>query len=1066
MNQLTPSTVKKITLLLTLALAATLHAAEVENLRCEYLENPLGIDVAKPRLSWVLEDDKRGQKQTAYQILVASSPEILAKDQGDLWDSGKVVGDQSIQVEYAGKPLESQKACHWKVRVWDKDGEASDWSVPAQFVTGKMKPDEWSANWIAFPTRKERLDLEGASWIWALKEGENSDSVAPGACRMTRRFTIPEGAGIEYADLICTADNSATVTLNGKLVAEITDWKGGKPSYVGDLLVPGENVLEVMAVNGGQGASPAGMICKMEILLSDGQRILIVSDEQWTAAIGTEQAQPASIVAAWGEGQWGRNARFDYQGSGLPVFRKTFTVKDGLKEAFVNVSGLGHYDLYLNGQKVGDHFLSAPWSLYEKTAYYDTFDLTGLLKKGENEFRIMLGKGFYNTHGDRRTHSVYRNFELMAILEARLKYADGGADMIVTDRSWDVALGPITHSCILGGSDYDATLAEPAEWRKAKITRATGTLISAESPPMKHFDRLAPIKPAEEPEPSVFVYDFGQNMSATPAFTVRGKKGQLIKWIPAEQRHGQTDRRNNGTGRVNPAGVGAGSRWEYRLNGGGAEQWQDPFNYSGFQYLELVGGVPAGHPNPDGLPVVEKIESVHVRSSARQVGDFACSNPLFMKICKSIDWAVRSNLAHVLTDCPHREKMGWLEVSYLMGPSISRRYDLSRLYAKVTRDIRDSQGEDGVIYTVAPNYPDFKDGFRYTPEWGAAGVILPWQLYRWYGDERVLQENLPAMKAFVDYMKRTSNGLVPKPGLGDWYDYGHGKGNGPSKFTPAELSAMATFYRCADIVSKTAAVLGEKEDAATYRQLAAEIRTKFNETFYDGNGQYKNHGSCQTANSMALVTGLCEPDHEKAVLEAVLADLKMRGYQQTAGDVGFHYLMEALGRYGCGEAVSKILNRRDEGSYGSIIDWGWTALPEAWNANTSASMNHCMLGHAQQWFYCDLLGIRQADDSVAFKKIVIKPAYETGVEWAKGYYDSVKGRVSVDWKKASGHALVTVTIPANSTALVYVPAKDAGSVTESGKPAGEAESVKFLRMENNAAVYEVGAGNYQFQSQL
>ncbi len=242
------------------------------------------------------------------------------------------------------------------------------------------------------------------------------------------------------------------------------------------------------------------------------------------------------------------------------------------------------------------------------------------------------------------------------------------------------------------------------------------------------------------------------------------------------------------------------------------------------------------------------------------------------------------------------------------------------------------------------------------------------------------------------------------------------------------------------------------------------FKGKFNEKFYAGTGEYENRGSCQTANAMALVTGLCEPDNEQAVLNAVLADLKTRGYQQTAGDVGFHYLMEALGRYGCNEVVSKVLNRRDEGSYGSIIDRGWTALPEAWDANTTASMNHCMLGHAQQCFYMDLLGIRQADDSVAFKKIVIKPAYETGLEWVKGYYDSVSGRISVDWKQTTERTLVTVTIPPNTTATVYLPAKDLSSVTEGGRPVDKVQGVTFLRMENGRAVFEVASGTYAFNS--
>lgn len=1048
--------------------ASGMAGTAVADLRCEYQTDPYGIDCATPRFSWKINAADRGVQQKAYQILVASTPELLARNKGDLWDSGKVQSDQSHLIPYAGKPLSSHQQCFWKVKVWQKGKWRAQWSEAAQWTMAFLSPDEWQAQWIASTSRKEPLNLDGAKWIWGLRSGETGDTVAPGPCRMSRRFTLPEDVAIEYADLVITADNSATVTLNGEHVATVTDWKRGQPAGVSGLLVSGENVLEVLAENGSAAPNPAGMICKLEVGMGDGQCLLIVSDNQWQAARGlaAEEVQPAFEIAVWGEGPWEANARIDYQTRGLPVFRRTFTVNKALKEARVYVSGLGHCELFVNARKVGDHFLDAPWSLYEKTAYYNSFDITDYLQEGENEFKIMLGKGFYNTHGDRRTHSVHRNSELMARLEARLEYADGETDLVVTDRSWDVAFGPITHSAILGGSDYDATFADPERWTKAKTTHTTGLLRSVESPPMKHFERLAPIKPAEEPEPGVFVYDFGQNMSAVPYITVRGKKGQVVTLIPAEQRHGQTDRHNNGTGRVNQAGVGAGTRFQYTLSGDGTEQWQPQFNYGGFQYLEMVGAVPQGHPNPEGLPVLEKIESVHVRSSARQVGDFSCSNPLFNDIHRSIDWAVRSNLAHVLTDCPHREKMGWLEVSYLMGPSISRRYDLSRLYAKVTRDIRDSQGDDGAIYTVAPLYPKFKGGFRYTPEWGAAGVIIPWQLYRWYGDTRVLQENLQSMKAFVDYMKNTATDLVPVPGLGDWYDYGHGKGNGPSKFTPPTLTAMATFYRCADLVAKAAEVLGENVDAEAYGVLADRIRSKFNEKFYVGNGQYKNNGSCQTANAMALTTGLCEPDQEQAVLHAILADLENRGYQQTAGDVGFHYLTEALGRYGCGEVVGKILNRREEGSYGWIIDRGWSALPEAWDATTSASMNHCMLGHAQQWFYCDLLGIRQAEDSVAFKHIVIKPAFEAGVEQVTGFYDSVNGRISVDWMQTASQVRLSVTIPANSMATVCVPAQAVDTITESGRPAHKAKGVSFLRMEKGYALFQVAAGSYEFLSSV
>jgi hypothetical protein len=253
---------------------------------------------------------------------------------------------------------------------------------------------------------------------------------------------------------------------------------------------------------------------------------------------------------------------------------------------------------------------------------------------------------------------------------------------------------------------------------------------------------------------------------------------------------------------------------------------------------------------------MEELVSMEVRNSAPVVGHFECSNPLFNRIDRMVDWAVRANMSHVLTDCPHREKLGWLEVAYLMGTSIAGRYDLARFYRKVARDCVDSQKPDGMVPTVAPAYPSFSGGFAYTPEWGAAAVVIPWQVHEWYGDRAVLASSYPGMQGFVDYMHRTAKGFVPLPGLGDWYDYGHGKAVGPSQFTPPELSAMATFRRCAGIVADTAALLGQAEDERRYREMAAEIARAFNARWFDGRAEYQNHGSPQTANSMALVTGL------------------------------------------------------------------------------------------------------------------------------------------------------------------------------------------------------------------
>lgn len=889
-----------------------------DDLRCEYLIDPVGIDALNPRLSWISESQQRGQEQTAYRIIVSSTKDKLADNDGDLWDSGKLLSDRSTHIQYDGKPLAPGMQYFWKVKLWDKDGKESGWSEPGTWTTGLLKEENWQARWIKNPS----------------------------------------------------------------------------------------------AANG----------------------------------IGKR---------------------------GLPIFRKSFMVEQPVQRVLVHVTGLGQYELFLNGTKVGDRVLDPAWSVYEKTVYYTTYDITSSVRQGENVFGVMLGKGFYNTIGDRRIHGVDVDRPLKLILQAQIELADGSQQMVATDELWRVTDGPITHSAILGGSDYDArrlpagwaeTGFDDRSWLNAVATNGPGgKLCACTSPPMKVLEVFEPVR-IDEPEPGVYLYDFGQNVSAVPRLNIRGKAGQVVRLTPAEQRFGQSPQTNDGRGRVNQAGVGKPNYWEYTLRGGATETWTPQFTYSGFQYVEVTGAVPAGRPNPEGLPVIESLVSCHVRNEASTVGSFSCSNPLLNDIHGMIDWAVRSNMGHVLTDCPHREKLGWLEVSYLMEPSIACRYDIANFYSKVTSDIRDSQDDNGAIYTVAPNYPNFSEGFRYTPEWGAAGVVLPWQIYHRYGDRQVLEDNYETMKRFADYMRETSNDLIPIAGLGDWCDYGHGHRGGYSRFTPFELTAMATFYHCTRIVAETAGLLGNQHDLTEYTALAEQIKTKFNATYFNGVDEYTNYGSPQTANAMALVTGLIPPGAVDPAIERMVEDIRVRGNQQTSGDVGFTYLVKALAKHGRHDVLYDIATRRDIGSYGYFVDHGWPSLPENWDANTDASMNHCMLGHIQQWFYSDLAGIQCDPNAVAFKKIVLFPKLVEDITWVKAWHKSLYGTIRSEWEIRDNRFSWNVTIPPNTTATVCIPAESKKDVTESGDPATKAKGVKFIKMSKDGAWFEVASGNYHFES--
>jgi alpha-L-rhamnosidase len=762
---------------------------------------------------------------------------------------------------------------------------------------------------------------------------------------------------------------------------------------------------------------------------------------------------------------------------GLPLLRREFALLRPVRRALVHVCGLGHYELLIDGRKIGDRFLDPAWSVYERTAYYTTYDVTAdLVKPGPHVFGLMLGKGFYNTAGDRRIHGVDARRPLQAILQAHLSYADGTEEILGTDAAWRTATGPITHSAILGGEDYDARRlpegwAEPGfedrEWSPAIPCEGPGGRLRAAScPPMRCFETFAP-RLVDEPEPGLFVYDFGQNASAIPQLRVRGPAGATVQLTPAEQRQGMTSRRNDGRGRVNPAGVGSPNFFRYTLRGDPrGESWTPRFTYTGFQYLQVEGAVPAGHPNAENRPVLEELVSLHVRNDAPLVGSFACSDPLLNDIDRIVTWAVRANLAHVLTDCPHREKLGWLEVSYLMGPSIAGRHDLSRFYAKVARDCSESQRADGLVPTVAPAYPAFSGGFAYTPEWGAAAVLNPWLLYEWYGDRSVLRENFATMKSFVAYLHKSASDLVPAPGLGDWYDYGHGRPVGPSQFTPVELSAMATFHRCARVVAEAARELGLADDERHHRELAVRIAAAFNARWFDGQAEYRNQGSPQTANSMALTEGIVPPDRTRAVVDRILEDLRQRGNQQTAGDIGHGYLIQALARAGHSDRLHTLATRTNVGSYGFIVRNGWTSMPEAWDADTGASMNHCMLGHIQEWFLGWVAGLRPAPDAPGFRQFLVDPQPVGNLTWARGSYDSIRGPIHVLWRRlgTGGRFLLELEVPPNTLARLRLPSTPGTTATEGGQPVEGRPGIRSMNRAGDRLEMEVAGGSYRFET--
>lgn len=1062
-----------------------------ETLRCEMLEAPLGVESAQPRLSWTLAGTGRGVRQAAYQILVATTPELLRAGDADLWDSGRVVSDQSLLVDYGGKPLESSQRVFWTVRVWDGRNRESAFAEPSQWTMGLRSPAEWKAKWIGPPVVGESA-FEGASWIWYQaadpREWELQDK-SGSQITFERTFWLPAGGVIRSAELNVASHAGCRVSVNGAVVGTSKDWQEpGRWEIAGHLRAGENNRLVIQATKASDPPGRAGCIAALKYSTCDeatGQETAgeLVSDDRWVATAPGGKPESARVIGAWGTSPWGR---IGLPQRALPLLRHRFEVGKQVDVAIAHVAGLGQYRLYLNGKAARDTVLDQVWSSYEKTVYYDTYDVTRLLKGGSNALGLMLAKGLYTNSGDRRTNGGVYERPLRAIVQLEIRYTDGTVERVLSGEGWRCREGPYRHNSILGGCDYDAREL-PRDWAEAGCSEEgwsaacvedapIGRLTSALSPPLRAFEEFE-ARAIEEPAPGVFVYDFGQNASATFRLRIAGKAGQTVRLTYAEQRHGASLHANDGRGRVNQSGIRSPNYVEYTCagDGGVAEEWFCDLFYSGFQYVEVTGAAPAGAANPLELPVIEQLASVHVRADAPPVGSLACSNSDYLRIDRAIDWAVRSNLSYVLTDCPHREKMGWLEVSYLMWPSIAMKYDLSAFGPKVCRDIRDTQRDDGMIPTVAPSFlPDgyhfggTSNPFTYTPEWGAAGVVLPWYCYAWYGDLRTLRESYASMCAFVAYMRRTcGDGLVPQSGLGDWYDYGHGHAPAESRFTPADLTAMATFHLCAQIVSQAATVLQHHDDAEAYRALSGLIAREFNRRcFNSDSGEYRNLGSCQTANAMALVCGLVDDRDRARVADAIVNDLKRRNDQQTSGDVGFHYLVRALADTGHSDVLFRILNRTDLGSYAYLVNAGWTSLPESWDAYSHCSMNHCMLGHVQEWLAMNLGGIQLSarEGAAAFKRSVIRPVLGPGVTSAGYTFQSPYGEIQAQCEVRRGVFHLDVTVPCNTEADVFVPAAGAEAVREGDRLATDRDDLPFLGMSEGNAVFRVGSGRYRFRA--
>jgi alpha-L-rhamnosidase len=597
-----------------------------------------------------------------------------------------------------------------------------------------------------------------------------------------------------------------------------------------------------------------------------------------------------------------------------------------------------------------------------------------------------------------------------------------------------------------------------SDWKQALEVRGPGGAFKAEqSIPLAVAETYRPVH-ITHPKSGVTVYDLGENMSGWPEIVTHGEAGSRIRLLCGEllSSDGTVTQRSASATPDDPV------LFNYTLRGAASgESWHPRFSYYSFRFVQVT--TEAAHPGAP-LPVIGSVTGDFVHAAVLTAGSFRSSDVLFNRIHTLIDRAVLSNLASVLTDCPSREKLGWLEQTYLNASTLMLNYDVARLYEKLSADIADAQLPDGLVPSIAPEYVQFVDGngqntpFRDSPEWGSAIVLSPWALYQFTGDPAPLVRYYPGMQRYVAYLGDHTKGNLLDYGLGDWYDIGP-KPPGESQLTSRAVTATGTYYEDLTVLAKIARLLGHAADASDDLQKADSVRRAFNARFFDPAINQYDSGS-QTANALPLALGMVPIGHEQAVLAHLVEDVHEHGNHVTAGDIGFHYVVRALTDFKRSDVLAAMFSRNDSPSYGYQLARGATTLTEAWDANPHDSQNHFMLGDGEEWFYSGLAGLsidmsRGADDAV-----LLHPSLLPGVASASADYDAPLGLLSVAWRRSGNAAWVHVAIPPGAQARVMLPPSD--TWMEGKSPIERMHG--SLSLKRNADGYELklGSGSYHF----
>lgn len=1081
-------------------------------LRVDNLPTPLGIDDPAPQFSWQLRDPARGARQTAYEVFIASNPDLLrdASGKADIWTSGRIESAEQLNIRYAGPTLKPSTRYFWRVRVWGASGKPYAESAVSWWETGLGSKDGGQAAWRAHPgpaswigyETPEEAAVRHAAAVWiASPDAKALAAERHPEQRYAYRATIGLARPVRFAALYATGQDAVSAWIDGAPVLTASPlppwgqmpWKRFVRAEVTGRLHAGANMLAIESVH--YVANPNGMvvdefppmIATLVVEYDDGTWTSFSSSPSWKTAVhpAIGWQQPGFDDAAWKNAvAWSQAAGSDagvalghpWIPDSVKNLRRAFTVDAPVKSARLYATALGAYEMFLNGKRVGDQALAPGWTDYRERVVYQTYDVTADLKAGANAMGALLAPGWYEDSLEWYQRPNNYGVTPPALLaELRIEHTDGSVQWVATDASWQARRSSILHSEIYNGETQDARLIEPG-WDTAQFSAAGWKpAITIDPAPVKIFaqnfqpiraEREVAAKSLTEPKPGVYVYDFGQNLAGVEHLRVEGPAGTDVTL-----RFGEI---LNPDGTVYTANLRTAKATDhFILDGKGVEEFTPQFTYHGYRYAEIRGLATK--------PSLDALRAVVLHTDAPLTDSLTTGSPMVNQLWSNILWGQRSNFMSVPTDCPQRdERLGWMGDAEVFWRTASYNMGLAAFSRKFARDMRGTQMGTAFYGIYSPGTA--RENMGWGAGWSDAGVIVPWTSWLQTGDTSIIDQNWAAMNKYIDAIAAANPGYLWKNDggneFGDWLS--------PEGKTRYTLIATAYWAYDLTLMEQMARATGRDADAERYAQLFDKIRSAFQKQFVRADGFVAGAdnsastfgvinnpnaksagGDTQTGYVLALHMNLLPENLRAAAAKRLAGKIEANHGLIGTGFLGTPYLLEVLTQNGHADLAYKLLFNTAYPSWGYMIEHGATTMWERWNGNRMIdqpemnSFNHYAYGAVGAWIYRYAAGVDATPLNAGFHTVVLHPVFDARLGHVSFDYDSAYGPIQSDWSVKGSTADWRVVIPANTTGWLALDGAQAAKYKLEGVPLAQSKLAAPATLGGQSG-FKLPAGSYTF----